>query len=774
MTATDYQPGSYGFATDPVLNLNQPVIKPNYVPSNSDQADYEYLKANPDIMKRGNIQPRPLSTLSPLDVKGTKMISPINNGKPFDLNQVKSNIAAEANLNKTPPPSEPRFNKGDIGTAGALGTSLLGNLIQRSNLNKVAPPRTLVAPTFTAGRTPVKADYSADLQSADNQFNAARRGVMMNSGNYSTQAGNLGQLRAEQLRNRSKILQNQNNANAVLMNEYQKAQADAINKNALSNYTTDQSNMENLYNYNLWKTGQTNAADASAFNTSGQMFNNMVTGQNQLDAAEMYRRMYAQKVKDDLAFKAMGGSIPSKSEGDENWVLESRAPRNYFAKGGTVYSQKLQNVLKENTNTKAAQMDAEYASYLDAKGQPLQDTFKSKVTDLEYKVLPRKEKDLYAANLWKDIHSTAPTKKQVEATTKAIEGKKTSSPGAKTVADTHNSQVPQLEVTLPEVVITGKRSLNPQQMMDNKFGKPQVSSQPPAIPSKPVPDWVNKANNAKPNFNQPNVNEPVNEKPVVNKPKLQTETPNWLKNPLQPKFNRNEVGEPDNTGSSFNPDTNESIIEKGKKYVNNTLKPAIQEGRKRLNEMDINAGAKMNMETAGKVANKIGKKMPLAAQLLSRDLFDKVRNRTITEKDLTPDQLETLKMTINGVKNKTGRDYLTYHDYDNAGGTKMGILEQARSIFENPDNANLKYSFGKAKFKQKGDSTIVEDEYNSNRLTSGNYFKDVYNGIKEGDNLGYAPIRGILTRFGSQEGDGRGAKVRIAMHNPQKRTIKKK
>jgi hypothetical protein len=318
---TDYKPGSYGFAKDPVLNLNQPVIKPNYVPANSDQADYEYLKeylkANPDIMKRGNIQPRPLFTLSPLDVKGTKMISPINNGQPFNLNQIKSDIAAEANLKKTPPTSEPRFNKGDIGMAGALGTSLIGNLIQRSNLNKVAPPRTLVAPTFTAGRTPVNADYSADLQAADNQFNAAKRGVMLNSGNYSTQAGNLGQLRAEQLRNRSKILQNQNNANVALMNEYQKEQADAANKNAASNYATDQANMENLNLYNTWKVGQTNAADASAFNTSGQMFNNMVTGQNQLDVAEMYKRMYDQKIKDDLAFKkegkAMGGTIKKRT-----------------------------------------------------------------------------------------------------------------------------------------------------------------------------------------------------------------------------------------------------------------------------------------------------------------------------------------------------------------------------------------------------------------------------------------------------------------------------
>jgi hypothetical protein len=84
-------------------------------------------------------------------------------------------------------------------------------------------------------------------------------------------------------------------------------------------------------------------------------------------------------------------------------------------------------------------MDAEYAFYLNKEGQPTQNTFKSKITGLDYKVLPRSEKDLYAANLWKDTHNTAPTKKQVEATKKALDGKKTSSPGAKSVAEVHNS-----------------------------------------------------------------------------------------------------------------------------------------------------------------------------------------------------------------------------------------------------------------------------------------------------------------------------------------------
>lgn len=772
-------------------------IKPNYVPANSDQADYE------NSLKEQN------SLHNYLGMTQDDMMKMVNNRSltktPEGYYYMNNNVPNggkgdfDKNLDQPeviPPPSEPRFNKGDIGTAGALGTSLLGNLIQRSNLNKVAPPRTLVAPTFTAGRTPVKADYSADLQSADNQFNAARRGVMMNSGNYSTQAGNLGQLRAEQLRNRSKILQNQNNANAVLMNEYQKAQADAINKNALSNYTTDQSNMENLYNYNLWKTGQTNAADASAFNTSGQMFNNMVTGQNQLDAAEMYRRMYAQKVQDDLAFKkAMGGTV-----------------RNYFAKGGTVYSQKLQEQINQPTINNAAAMDAEYASYLDAKGQPLQDTFKSKVTDLEYKVLPRKEKDLYAANLWKDIHSTAPTKKQVEATTKAIEGKKTSSPGAKTVADTHNSQVPQLEVTLPEVVITGKRSLNPQQMMDNKFGKPQVSSQPPAIPSKPVPDWVNKANNAKPNFNQPNVNEPVNEKPVVNKPKLQTETPNWLKNPLQPKFNRNEVGEPDNTGSSFNPDTNESIIEKGKKYVNNTLKPAIQEGRKRLNEYDLNVAKKANIRSLSNIGENISKKIeknwkergeapspseaaklllagynenykqtiPTSIRNLAKDIVNNNlgTNMKITEDDLTQTEKTAILELANKKENlsKKNKNYSksinSYNDYknDNLDGDQWSDIK------------NIRNSLGKFNPVQDGDTLRIKEKYNfnekDNKQVIESYGKSFSKWKEKGYSSAMAMVRALGTRFGSpgsEKGNDNlyGTDVDIKLYNPKKRTLKK-
>ena len=62
-------------------------------------------------------------------------------------------------------------------------------------------------------------------------------------------------------------------------------------------------------------------------------------------------------------------------------------------------------------------MDAEYQQHLDAGDKK----FKSSITGLEYKVMPRSEKDLYVANMWKDAHGTAPTKKQVDSTKKEID-----------------------------------------------------------------------------------------------------------------------------------------------------------------------------------------------------------------------------------------------------------------------------------------------------------------------------------------------------------------
>lgn len=109
---------------------------------------------------------------------------------------------------------------------------------------------------------------------------------------------------------------------------------------------------------------------------------------------------------------------------------------NRYANGGNVYHNALQQQIQQPTINNAQAMDAEYQKHLDAGDKK----FKSSITGLEYKVLPRSEKDLYAANMWKDAHGTAPTKPQVDATKKAIEDKPTSSVKAKTVAEIVNGR----------------------------------------------------------------------------------------------------------------------------------------------------------------------------------------------------------------------------------------------------------------------------------------------------------------------------------------------
>jgi hypothetical protein len=90
---------------------------------------------------------------------------------------------------------------------------------------------------------------------------------------------------------------------------------------------------------------------------------------------------------------------------------------NGYADGGNVYHNALQQQIQQPTINNAQTMDAEYQQHLDAGDKK----FKSSITGLEYKVMPRSEKDLYVANMWKDAHGTAPTKKQVDSTKKEID-----------------------------------------------------------------------------------------------------------------------------------------------------------------------------------------------------------------------------------------------------------------------------------------------------------------------------------------------------------------
>ena len=66
------------------------------------------------------------------------------------------------------------------------------------------------------------------------------------------------------------------------MNRYKMVGTEADQKSQMMNADINKQNIENEYNYNLWRTGQSNKILADQGNVEGQVFGNMTQGQNQL------------------------------------------------------------------------------------------------------------------------------------------------------------------------------------------------------------------------------------------------------------------------------------------------------------------------------------------------------------------------------------------------------------------------------------------------------------------------------------------------------------
>jgi hypothetical protein len=328
------------------------------------------------------------------------------------------------------------------GEVGAIGTSIGALAKQMNNINAVNRPGMLQNVYLTPGVAPDKVDYTAEQEALNTDIAAAREANRLAGGNPAV----LGQLRAEQLRRRGQIAQGQENANTELMNQYKREATAAMQKSQAANADIAKENMYNDYGYNQWLASQRNAAIAAGANTIGGVFNNQTTLKNQLDAAQIMANAHPDAVWTDTAtgnkyinvdgkpvqVKAFGGTI--------------------YADGGSVYKRNLQDILKDKTDARAKQMDLEYENALKEK----KDTYKSNITGLEYKVLSKSEKDLYAAKLWKEAHSSAPTKSQKEATKKAIEGKPTSS--NKAIAAVENARAKATQESEPTTWNTEKPS----------------------------------------------------------------------------------------------------------------------------------------------------------------------------------------------------------------------------------------------------------------------------------------------------------------------------
>jgi hypothetical protein len=196
-------------------------------------------------------------------------------------------------------------------------TQGLTNLMQNQQINKVKAPRSIAPVTFSAGRSPEYVDYSAERAAIDAETAAAKRGLNLGSGSYSTQAANLQKIRNQQMMGKGRSFQTQENANRQLNNAYSGEQAAAYNKGIQANLGIDQYNLENRQNYELWKAGNRMKSTGAMGDSMTNMYNNEISKENQLDYWDVMKNMFEKKVAKDTGMpdgkKKYGGTIKKRS-----------------------------------------------------------------------------------------------------------------------------------------------------------------------------------------------------------------------------------------------------------------------------------------------------------------------------------------------------------------------------------------------------------------------------------------------------------------------------
>lgn len=209
--------------------------------------------------------------------------------------------------------SNPRIDAPNLsGQAGAFASTLLSNMAQSAQANKVSAPRTLGKVTFTAGARPNNVSFSSERSTIDAESAAAKRGLMLGSGSYSTQAANLQKIRNAQLMGKGTSFEKEATTNTGIQNAYLKDQATAYNQGVQANLGVDQYNIDNLQNYQLWKAGNKMKSTASTGDTMTNLFNNQTSYANQLAIADILRRKYEPTVAEGAGFKKKyGGKIRS-------------------------------------------------------------------------------------------------------------------------------------------------------------------------------------------------------------------------------------------------------------------------------------------------------------------------------------------------------------------------------------------------------------------------------------------------------------------------------
>jgi hypothetical protein len=424
---------------------------------------YSGIKGTPSVIQP--IEPRKLGQLdvnmgidNPMLDHGPNMV-PTTGGYDSsgfnytNMGRLPGSVDGPSSLTSKNPPNTDSFLSKNMGAIGQIGTAIGTNIAQNMNLNRVKAPRS-IRPVSTVSKvmSPEKINLSANIDAINRGTMGDYEDINRSFSNSATARAFKNKARLNQMANVGQVYQNQENVNTQIENQYRNALSEAGMKDTLANTEIDKYNLENKYNYDLWRTGAKGKSIADMGNTAGQVFGNMTNYQNQMEQAKVLANSRERSVNTNTLIGTEGEESFYKNLPPAEKVKHNRQradlgypPLTYayggtirslkkFPEGGTVgnqYRQSLQQVVNQPTVDNAALMDAEYSKALELG----QNKYTSSVTGLDYKVLPKAEKRLLAANMWKEIHGSAPTKKQEEATIKALGDKPTKSKNAKTVKD---------------------------------------------------------------------------------------------------------------------------------------------------------------------------------------------------------------------------------------------------------------------------------------------------------------------------------------------------
>ena len=348
------------------------------------------------------------------------------------------------------PPSQPSQPKSNWFTDNSsaitqLAPGLISAGVQSNRINKLARPRTLADVRLRENvANPYLVDYSAERNAIDRTALTAMEQAQRGFGSSAAAQAFKNKARLNQLEATGRSFQGQENANAQLRNQFLAARQEAAIREAMMNNEISKYNLENVYGFDKMKTESLNDITQYLGDVGSDYFGKEAAVDNRMRQLEMLAKSNYKganrKMLDDLynsgnitaeKYRELTGVEPTQRNGG---MIQ-------YAEGGKVspYKRTLNKVVGFNTSKAAETMDAEYSDAL-AAGK---DKYTSTITGLDYKViktLPKNEKRALVVDMWRDAHNEAPTQKQIESGVKAIEGKKVTSPKAKTMAEIISSR----------------------------------------------------------------------------------------------------------------------------------------------------------------------------------------------------------------------------------------------------------------------------------------------------------------------------------------------